>query len=404
MSKQRCTEFVQSWKKKERGIKMVKEISPKRALGNGRWDRKLKERMVALSKADDYDEAKHEWVATGEVWWEGVGAMPHWCNTPFKCLCGHDIVYHFEIHNTETDVREAVGSDHINSYLILRAIREETGLSDEFITDEMIEEWIEVRVEALKKTVWWRNNGEHFTEMFDAIKDLDLRVNVREDGKYYDSQFREYRPRTFIRKRAEGEFGKPGYKMASIVWRWNHPDNPKAQANRKGWPNNKLYNDLLMFYYTINDAKDWCEKQDKINTDRLVELKNIDDAAIEKRKKFEERKKMVATVQEIQHLPVFVEACEYYDVKPFVPEEGKDAWEVKFLTDIKKRMVDGNVLTEKQAQKLWDVLRTNKAVTVPATEKQKNYLIRLGYEGDIDEITKAEASVAISEIKQERMK
>ena len=30
-------------------------IVPKRELGNGRWDRKLKERMVALSVADNYD-------------------------------------------------------------------------------------------------------------------------------------------------------------------------------------------------------------------------------------------------------------------------------------------------------------------------------------------------------------
>mgnify|MGYP003328451907 CR=1 FL=1 len=33
----------------------MSDIVPKRALTNGRWDRKLKERMVALSVADNYD-------------------------------------------------------------------------------------------------------------------------------------------------------------------------------------------------------------------------------------------------------------------------------------------------------------------------------------------------------------
>ena len=35
----------------------MQDVKYKRELGNGRWDRKLKENMVALSKADNYDEA-----------------------------------------------------------------------------------------------------------------------------------------------------------------------------------------------------------------------------------------------------------------------------------------------------------------------------------------------------------
>ena len=235
--------------------------SAKRSLGNGRWDRELKRRMVSLSKADNYDDAKHEWIATGKVWWDSLGAMPTWVTKhPYKCLCGHNIVYHFEIHNTETDVRESVGSDHINSYLILRAIREETGLSDDQITDEMIEEWIEVRVEALKKDAWWKMHGDEFTRMFNEVKDMDLRVNVRTNGRYYDSTYRMYRDKTFIRKRSEGKYGEPFYKMASIVWRWNHPNNPKAQINTKGYPNQNLYNDLLMFYFTLEKANEQIKK------------------------------------------------------------------------------------------------------------------------------------------------
>jgi hypothetical protein len=374
----------------------------KRALGNGRWDRVLKKNMVTLSNADNYDAAKHEWIATGNVWWDGLGSMPSWVTKhPYKCLCGHNIVYHFEIHNTETDVRESVGSDHINSYLILRAIREETGLSDDQITDEMIEEWIDVRVEALKKDAWWNLHGDEFTRMFNEVKDMDLRVNVRTSGRYYDSTYRMYRDKTFIRKRATGKYGDPFYEMASIVWRWNHPSNPKAQINTKGYPNQNLYNDLLMFYFTLEKANEQIRKEDDFLETRLEQLKNHDDKVQARRVAAIERKKLIVeTVQDINHQPAFLEACEYYGVSPFVPEQGKDSWEERFLLDMKSRMIKGDVLSEKQTKKLWEVLSSDKKEDVPATERQKNYLIRLGFEGDIDHITKADASTEINKLKK----
>tara|TARA_R100000458_G_scaffold59940_1_gene72991 strand:- start:6183 stop:7346 length:1164 start_codon:yes stop_codon:yes gene_type:complete len=383
------------------------EIIPKRALSNGRWDRELKKQMVALSKADNYEEAKHEWIATGKVWWEEIGDPtnpPEYVSKhPFKCLCGHNIVYHFEIHNTETDVRECVGSDHINSYLILRAIREETGLSDEQITDKMIEEWITVRVEALKKTAWWNMHGSEFTKMFDAVKDMDLRINVRKSGRYYDATLRMYRDKTFIRKRAEGNYGETGYQMASIVWRWNHPDNPKNQQARKGYPNQKLFNDLLMFYFTLEQAEAQVKKEEDFVAERQEQLRKHDEMIENRRKAAIERKqKIVATVEDIKHQPVFVEACEYYGIKPFVPEQGKDSWEERFLLDIKNKMIKGMVLTENQSKKLWEILDSDKKEVLPATERQKNYLIRLGYEGDIDDISKSDASSEISKLKKEK--
>lgn len=383
---------------------MEDTITPNRALGNGRWDKALKKNMVALSLSDDYDGAKHEWIATGKVWWNGLSAIPDWAaNHTHKCLCGHNIVYHFEIHNTETDVREAVGSDHINSYLILRAIREETGLSNEQITDDMIVEWIDVRVSALKANAWWEMNGEEFTKMFDTVKDLDLRVNVRSSGVYWDSNLRMYRPKDFIRKRSEGQYGEPRYKMASIVWRWNHPDNAKAQINRAGYPNQKLYNDLLMFYFTLEQAQTEVKKQDDFYNDRIAELEKSD--LLEKEKRSEAIKRRLNKVKQVKEIifkPAFEEACEYYGVKPFIPEQGKDAWEEKFLLNIKSRMIRGDTLTEKQLSKLTTILNGNNQNSTPATDKQKNYLKRLGYDGDLDDITKSQASDEITKIKQEK--
>ena len=53
-----------------------------------------------------------------------------------------------------------------------------------------------------------------------------------------------------LRKRAEGKYGSTEYKMASVVWRWNHPDNPKAQINTTGYPNDNLMKDLSLLFVT----------------------------------------------------------------------------------------------------------------------------------------------------------
>ena len=122
-------------------------ITAKRELGEGRWDKILKRKMTELSVSDDYNEAKHEWVATGNVWWSGMGGepRPHWAmEHPDQCLCTHRIVYHFEILNTENQIRECVGSDHINTYLIIRALSEEKNIPQDAITEDMIQEWIDL--------------------------------------------------------------------------------------------------------------------------------------------------------------------------------------------------------------------------------------------------------------------
>ena len=36
--------------------------------------------------------------------------------------------------------------------------------------------------------------------------------------------------------------------MASIVWRWNHPDNPKNQLVTRGTPTDKLMQDLSYLF------------------------------------------------------------------------------------------------------------------------------------------------------------
>ena len=164
----------------------------RRELGEGRWDKVLMRRMVNLSVADNYEEAKEEWLATGSVWWRGNGEMPEWVSNASQgansCLCGHRITYHFEIQNTVNGITECVGSDHINSYLIMRQIAKETGKEIEHITEEMINKWISVRVGSMKAEAWWAENGESFEMMFNKIKEIDVRYNTRK-GNYKDHYY-----------------------------------------------------------------------------------------------------------------------------------------------------------------------------------------------------------------------
>lgn len=219
---------------------------PKRRLGTSHWDRKLVANMVALSVSDNYEDAHQEWIATGDVWWRGRGDVPSWIQAnshPHECLCGHKIVYHFRIQNTENGNEEVVGSDHINSYLIIRAIARETGMNANEITEELIQKWLNVRVKGMKAEAWWEANGEAFERMFNAVKEADLRYNTRVQEWRYDSEMEQTVPvYTLIKKKSAGE------EMASIVWRWNHPDNSRAQINSRGYPNDALMHDLSMFY------------------------------------------------------------------------------------------------------------------------------------------------------------
>ena len=77
-----------------------------------------------------------------------------------------------------------------------------------------------------------------------------------------------------------------------------------------------------------------------------------------------------------------------------------DSWEESFLRDIKKKMLNGTVLSENQVNKLWDIVNGDGNVEL-ATQKQKDYLIKLGYEGDLDEISKHDASSWIKKLKRD---
>ena len=364
----------------------------KRTLGEGRWDKILKREMVALSVADNYDEAKYEWKATGEVWWQGIGTpRPAWASEhPNKCLCGHNIVYHFEIENTETGHRDCVGSDHINSYMVLRAIKDEMGIDENAITEEMIEEWIKTKVSSMMRTAWWNENGDWFTAQFNDIKELDLRVNVHFTGKHiFDKKLGVAVPETKIRKKGKGTFGMPDYKMSSIVWRWNHPDNPKAQINTKGYPNDKLLADMIMFNAMID-----VHRESVLAEDEEIE-KRVQSAL-----RYKEQKKIRDAILQEQKLAELRDGCDYFDIPVFSSDMATNDWEKRFLFDMEIRVRSKNELTERQLESLMNVI--NRYNDKP-TERQVNYLRALGYDEETESLTRGQVSKLIDKLKEEKI-
>ena len=411
----------------------MEELLTKRELGDGRWDKILKKRLVELSNADNYDEAKYEWEVTGNVWYIPrtddptiiLPAVHH--HHPHKCLCSHDIVWHFEICNTENGNREIVGSEHIESYMIIRELRKQ-GIQEEHITEEMIEAWIKNRVKSLKAEWWWNLHGDNFEMMFDAVKEYDLRINVRQKGYSWSSELRMNVPQNLIKKVSTGKFGERGYKMASIVWRWNHPENAKRQIDTRGYPNDRLWNDLQIFYVLLQNHIAECDRQDKEKETRLNQLAEQDEKnrqrVVEQQRKWEEgreerervqeenariqeekmeeRRKQLEIAQAVQDetsLNQFSDMCDYYNFPIFDETMGGNKWEQGFLRDMKNRLNDGKDLTNPQLNKLRSILNPNE--DRPASQKQLRFLRHLGYEGDED-ITLQVASREIERLLEER--
>lgn len=416
---------------------MEERILAKRSLGEGHWDRKLKNNLVALSNADTYEEAKHEWIATGNIWWRGNNVVrPDWVHDHAgKCLCGHNVVYHFHIKNTENDNEECVGSEHIGSYLILREIKERLKLSEAEVTEEMIQQWIDVRVQSMIKTAWWHTNGEHFTEMFDKIKEADLRINSKRKNIFWCHIDKKYKYSLQILKRGSGTFGDDDYQMSSIVWRWNHPENSRRQIDGRGYPNDKLWADLVLFsvmydmkYKAQIEAEDVrlverTRKQHEYIEQQRIQVEQRQAERIERqrqyairqqqqqeefeanekirkakliisdRDKFADEKKQLDDFSQFnnQEVEEFKNMCDYYGIPAYDGSFPISVWESNFLLDIRTRLSRGNELSNAQLLTLKRICVVSKA-----TEKQINYLNNLGYEGDTSNLSKRIASALIT--------
>lgn len=391
----------------------------RREFGIGHWDKKLVERMTNLSQADNWEEAKHEWKATGRCWWlSQTHDIPSFVADSQqgygKCLCGHKVVYHFEIVNTENDNIECVGSDHIESFLIIRYLEEDMNIEN--ATDAQIQEWIDERMKTMKSEAWWAKNGEYFTGVLEDIREADMYYNYNLEDEY-DPKIGGWTlvPKKPI-KRSTGQIENPFYQMASITWRWDDSRNRRNQKSTRGYPNKKLMADLALFYSRfittyqaeIQERKERREEQIKAFEERK---KNADIAMAEYREKHRLRaeenarirkanfaNKMRIIVSELDTEPNsnMKQMMQFYDIKEFGSRFAKNDWELNFLHDMKVNLSAKKDLTDNQLATLNRIVNNNE----PATNKQLAYLVSLGYEGK-EPTTKAEASRLITEYKEE---
>ncbi len=316
----------------------------------GSLNKALIDRLTKESVSDNWEEAKHEWKATGNTWYIPLrdsysDRLPtvHQAKHPHYCICGHEIAWHFEIENTENGELEILGSEHITNWMIIRHLVENKGLNPETITEELIQEWLKEAVKTMKAEWWWNEYGEEWEEMFNEVKELDLRVNVRVKGKKYSRQTRRYEPTYVIAKTKQGSLGR----MASVVWRWNHPHNSRKQIETRGYPNEKLWRDVQLLFAKKERFTKMMDDKDEEKAARIAYLNPIKEIA----------KTIRATTYEQEANEKFTEALALYDLPYFSIEDGKNAWENNFLVSIRQQITDGKELSLKQLNVVMKIVK-----------------------------------------------
>jgi hypothetical protein len=348
---------------------------------------RLTKPLLARSVSDDYEDAKKEWRMTGQVW-RGPPPFEHPCGHTNQCLCGKNITWHFEVENTHTDELQIFGSSCIENWMVLRHLTEVKGMDIADITDEVIEEWLANAVNVIKAEWWFAEHGSLWNLMYDAVAEIDLRTNINQSGKVWDAETRRYEKKINIRKRGKGKPGDLDYKMSSVIWRWNHPDNPKNQQEKYGWPQDALWRDICILYAQVGVEKERIKLEDD---EREHRIENLAAKEVASRLRENERR---AVEQEI-----FERNCEFYDLPLFDVDEASNDWESKFLQDMKSRIQRDSQLSEKQISTLRGIVT---GVGPVATDKQIRYLEKLGVEIPDEGLTKKQASDLIGAALAER--
>ena len=379
----------------------------------GAYNIALKNNLTALSQADNWKEARKEWKATGNVWYVPMAddatevlPSPHRESHPHYCICGHSVAWHFEIINTETGTVEIVGSEHIGFWMVVRHLIENLEIPEDEVTEEKVKQWVLEAVKSMKAEWWWKENGEEFETMFTAVREIDLFTNIRRGDNYHDNETQQMDYRRLIRKKAVGKMGTPDYEMASIVWRWNHTDNDKPQKETRGYPNERLWNDLLIFYFSLEKHTLAMAEHRQRRLDRIEEVKELvirAKAAEEQRQKEYTERRRLQQIESLRRqaeeeekiLLAVPKFCEDNGIDAFTSEDGKNDWEKSFLLEMINKIQNEQFMSEKQRSRIVLIIKGD---TETATEKQLAYIRSLGGEPAIN-LTKSNASKLIDELK-----
>jgi len=229
--------------------------------------------------------------------------------------------------------------------------------------------------------------------------------------------------------------------MASVVWRWNSENNPKAQFRTRGYPNDRLMQDLALLFIKSDPlikqleavklekklAEEAYEERIRIQQEerrvreearrarqeeeqRIWNLpENVEKRRLEEEERQRIREEYRANQEKLRQereaallksrkevLAVksedFEDACDYYGIPAFDGTYAQNDWSFEFLASIKGQMIEGKGLTTNQINSLRNIF-------VPATTKQIHLLDSLGYVGSIESLTKGQAGYLINKHK-----
>ena len=184
----------------EEELELLREIENSLSLTNtsftearGHWDRKLMANIVAVSEADNYDDARLEWRATGRVFRRSrnvamndrLEAMAEeWGHPVGHCICGHSIVYHYEIENTLNGNITVLGSDHIENYHIARRIMLEENYQPHHVEDSDVNNWRKnAEADMTYKEFTASDNFQKHQNRVNLLSEIDSRFNC--ESFYY---------------------------------------------------------------------------------------------------------------------------------------------------------------------------------------------------------------------------
>ena len=198
---------------------------------------------------------------------------------------------------------------------------------------------------------------------------------------------------------------------------WDKSIESTAQKDTRGYPNERLWNDLQMFYLNLQRHKATLEEKDNERAERVeFVIKEREEQRERQRIQREEHARQQAIRREEQRLAeeerqrrqdirdaerarqletAFEDFCEKHDLPEFTLENGNNQWEQNFLSDMIKRIERLAPLSTKQI--LYDQKIVNN-VEQPATEKQLTYIRKLGGIPN-PKMTKREASDMIGDLK-----
>tara|TARA_R110000764_G_scaffold67204_9_gene139888 strand:- start:677 stop:1237 length:561 start_codon:yes stop_codon:yes gene_type:complete len=183
--------------------------------------------------------------------------------------------------------------------------------------------------------------------------------------------------------------------MASIVWRWNHVDNPKNQVTKYGYPNDRLWADLNLFYAlrevhqaTVdNEDKDIqiqqriyneSRKREAERAERFREKRRLENLAWEAGREERER---LATIRENERKILqaanskrrrekakelfekkseqFLMMCDYYNMPSEIDTNDLSNHELYSITVIKAMIEEGRILQSSHLMTLKRILGGN---------------------------------------------